>query len=61
MSPVSSKKSPRRLVLGRETLRVLAAPASSMHAVLVHTSCGVECSCPATVAGDPTIDTQTSY
>lgn len=60
MSPISSKKSPRRLALGRETLRTLAAPPSAVDTVLVHSSCGEECGCPGTLA-EPLTNPQTSY
>ncbi len=51
MSPIS-KKSVRRLVLGRETVRALTGPINSLGSTLAEatldgraTSCGVECGC----------------
>ena len=47
MPPVSSKKTPRRLVLGRETVRTLTRPRSQADATIVgeHSSCGEQCGC----------------
>lgn len=51
MSPIS-KKTARRLVLGRETVRALTGAGNSLDATLAEatldgraTSCGVECGC----------------
>ena len=51
MSPISSKKTARRLVLDRETVRALTGPRNS---TMVDetldaraTSCGVDCGCTA--------------
>lgn len=49
MSPITSKKTLRRLALGRETLRTLAGRPSAAPAGFVVTSCGQECGCNATV------------
>ncbi|HEX8272432.1 MAG TPA: hypothetical protein VF615_07240 [Longimicrobiaceae bacterium] len=45
MSPISSKKTLRRLALGRETLRTLADGPAAAPAGFVVTSCGQECGC----------------
>lgn len=56
MSPIASKKTLRRLALGRETLRTLAGHPSAAPGFVV-TSCGRECGCNATVDLNP--DAQT--
>jgi hypothetical protein len=58
MSPIASKKSLRRLALGRETLRTLAGGASAAPAGFVVTSCGRECGCNATIEQHPDIQLQ---
>lgn len=51
MSPITGRKSVRRLVLGRETVRALTGPGNSLDTVAEATldgratSCGVECGC----------------
>lgn len=57
MSPVSSKKTLRRLALGRETLRALAGRPSAAPAGFVITSCGQECGCNATIEQHPDVQT----
>jgi hypothetical protein len=56
MSPITSKKTLRRLALGRETLRTLAGHAPAAPGFVV-TSCGRECGCNATIEQYP--DAQT--
>ncbi len=48
MPPISSRKTPRRLVLGRETVRTLTRPRSQSADVTIvadQTSCGEVCTC----------------
>jgi hypothetical protein len=47
MASISTRKTPRRLVLGRETVRTLTRPRSQGDATIVvgHSSCGQECGC----------------
>ena len=50
MSPISTGKTARRLVLGRETLRTLTAPRNTLADMTVAadpraTSCGEACTC----------------
>ena len=50
MSPISSKKTARKLVLGRETVRSLTGLGNTMAEATLDgraTSCGVECGCTA--------------
>jgi hypothetical protein len=57
MSPITSRKTLRRLALGRETLRTLAGHPSAAPGAFVITSCGRECGCNATIDQNP--DAQT--
>lgn len=47
MPPISSKKTTRRLVLGRETVRTLTRPRSQVDQTIVgdESSCGEVCTC----------------
>ena len=48
MSPISTRKTTRKLVLGRETVRALTGPGNTLAEATLDgraTSCGVECGC----------------
>jgi len=48
MPPISTRKTTRRLVLGRETVRTLTRPRSQIAdqtVVADHSSCGEVCTC----------------
>lgn len=48
MPPISTGKTARKLVLGRETVRALTGPGNTMAEATLDgraTSCGVDCGC----------------
>jgi hypothetical protein len=47
MPPISTRKTTRRLVLGRETVRTLTRPRTQADPTPAdHSSCGEQCGCP---------------